>query len=186
MGGDTPGLFAEKIRSVPLVARSATKLERMQRRSNAKGFARRCTRWFISLGYRASARKRYPSPCPVLAGGFLSAALTTCARSSPFAADISDGVRRRARRRRSGRRRGSRAGLTGEGCIRSPRRKVAARDEASGPPPREGEPAPAAAAGAGEFLVTSRFLGCNPRRFGGIFVWGGPADKGAGEEGRHA
>src|SRR3990172_9850322 len=45
MGGDTPGLFAEKFRSVPLVARSATKLERMQRRSNAKGFARRCTRF---------------------------------------------------------------------------------------------------------------------------------------------
>src|SRR3990172_8434471 len=28
MGGDTPGFFAEKIRSVPLVARSATKRER--------------------------------------------------------------------------------------------------------------------------------------------------------------
>src|SRR4030067_810609 len=31
MGGDTPGLFAEKIRSVPLVARSATKRERRAR-----------------------------------------------------------------------------------------------------------------------------------------------------------
>jgi len=50
MGGDTPGLFAEKIRSVPLVARSATKRERMQRRSNAKVFARRCTKEITGSG----------------------------------------------------------------------------------------------------------------------------------------
>src|SRR4030067_3702492 len=44
----------------------------------------------------------------------------------------------------------------------------------------------ARAAGDEELLGTSLFLGCIAGWFGGIFVWGGPADKGAGKEGRHA
>src|SRR4030042_6691642 len=44
----------------------------------------------------------------------------------------------------------------------------------------------ARAAGDEEFLGTSLFLGCIAGRFGGIFVKGGPADKGAGKEGRRA